>query len=134
MDKGDCFLYILGFSLSVNTWFNFVFVSFFRQDHLLNFGSGFSRGRDCCRPKSDRWFFFWFGPFHAGDFGWGAGAWLVSGKGEALWVELNLRVEACGSSYFDISYFLQCFYSVLVAKNHHWSRFLVDEYSFTYIF
>ena len=49
-------------------------------------------------------------------------------------VEHNLRVEAFGSSYFDISYFLQCFYSVLVAKNHHWSRFLVDEYSFTYIF
>ena len=63
------------------------------------------------------------------------GTGLVSEKTEALYAELNERVEAATSSYSATGEFLQYIYSVLVAKNHQKirSRCLV-EFSFTDIF
>ena len=43
---------------------------------------------------------------------------LVSEKAEALYAELNERVEAATSSYSGTGKFLQYIYSVLVAKVH----------------
>ena len=43
---------------------------------------------------------------------------LASEKAEALYGELNERVEAATSSYSATGKFLQYIYSVLVAKNH----------------
>ena len=47
---------------------------------------------------------------------------LVSEKTEALYAELNERVEAATSSYSATGEFLQYIYSVLVAKNHQKTR------------
>ena len=38
--------------------------------------------------------------------------------GETLYAELNQKVETTTSSYSETGVFLQCIYSVLVAKNH----------------
>ena len=51
----------------------------------------------------------------------------------------KVEVEAAAtstSSYFTTGNFLHCIYSGLVAKSHQkfWSRFLIHEFSFTYIF
>ena len=46
------------------------------------------------------------------------GTGLVSEKTEALYTELNERVEAATSSYSATVEFLHYIYSVLVAKNH----------------
>ena len=64
---------------------------------------------------------------------WGTG--LIRKKTEALFPELNERAEAATSSYSVIGDFLQYFYSMLVTKNYQnaRSRFLVHEFSFTYI-
>ena len=64
------------------------------------------------------------------------GTGLVSEKTEALYAELNERVEAATSSYSATGEFLQYIYSVLVAKNHQKirSRCLVHEFSFIDIF
>ena len=43
--------------------------------------------------------------------------WLISQKMEALYVELNKRVEVATSSYSPPGDFPQHIYSVLVAKN-----------------
>ena len=55
---------------TINIWFNFVFGSFFEQDHLsnlINFEvyakkwpkcARISKQKLMCSPKSDRWFFF----------------------------------------------------------------------------
>ena len=61
---------------------------------------------------------------------------VVCEKTEALYAELNERVEAATSSYSATGEFLQYIYSVLVAKNHQKirSRCLVHEFSFTDIF
>ena len=57
-------------------------------------------------------------------------------KTEDLDAELNERAEAATSSYSAADDFLQCIYSLLVAKNHQKirSRCLVHEFSFTDIF
>ena len=70
---------------TINIWLNFVFGSFFKQDHLLSlFISGVMRKDDLnvhvfqyknwCSPKYDRWFIFLTltvrGPFHRKDFTW----------------------------------------------------------------
>ena len=62
---------------------------------------------------------------------WGTG--LISGKTEALYVELNKRSEATIISYSAQGDFPRYIYSVLVAKNQKkiWSRCLVHEFSFT---
>ena len=58
------------------------------------------QNRNWCRPKSDSWFFFLTltvrEPFHRKDFKWKkyGGAGLISEKTEALYAELNERVEA----------------------------------------
>ena len=56
---------------------------------------------------------------------------LVSEKTEALYAELNERVEVATSSYSATGKFLQYICSVLVAKNHQKirSRCLVREFS-----
>ena len=61
---------------------------------------------------------------------------LISEKTEALYAKLNEGVEAATTSYFATADFLQCIYSVLVAKNHQniRSRCLVHEFAFTDIF
>ena len=61
------------------------------------------------------------------------GMGLISEKMEALYVELNERVEAATSSYSAPGDFSQYIYSVLVAKNQKKirSRCLVHEFSFT---
>ena len=46
------------------------------------------------------------------------GTTLISKKVEFSWAELKERVEAASSSYSTTGNFLQCIYSVLVAKNH----------------
>ena len=46
------------------------------------------------------------------------GLGLVPERTEALYAELNERVEAATSSYSATGEFLQYIYSVLVAKNH----------------
>ena len=62
---------------------------------------------------------------------WGTG--LISEKMEALYAELNKRVEAATGSYSATGEFLQYIYSVLVAKNHQkfQSRYSVHEFFFT---
>ena len=64
------------------------------------------------------------------------GTGLVSTKTEPLYAELNERVEAATSSYSATGKFLECIYSVFMAKNHQkiQSRCLVHEFSFTDIF
>ena len=64
------------------------------------------------------------------------GTALVSEKTEALYAELNERVEAVTSSYSTTTDFSQCIYSVLMAKNHQKirSKCLVHEFFFTDIF
>ena len=74
-----------------------------------------------------------------GNIHWGKRYWgteLVSEKTEALYAELNEKVEAATSSYSATGKFLRYIYSVLVAKNHHKirSRCLDQEFSFTDIF
>ena len=58
---------------------------------------------------------------------------LVSEKTEALFTELNLRVQAVTSSYSATGEFFQYIYSMLVDKNHQTirSRCLAHEFSFT---
>ena len=43
---------------------------------------------------------------------------LISGKKQALYVEVNKRAEAAISSHSATGNFLQYLYSVLVTKNH----------------
>ena len=61
------------------------------------------------------------------------GTELVSEKTEALFAELNERVEAATSTYSATGEFLQYIYSMLVDKNHQTirSRCLAHEFSFT---
>ena len=61
------------------------------------------------------------------------GTGLVSEKTEALFAELNERVEEAPSSYSATSEFLQYIYSMLIEKNHQTirSRCLAHEVSFT---
>ena len=61
------------------------------------------------------------------------GTELVSEKKEALFAELNERVEAATSTYSATGEFLQYNYSMLVDKNHQAirSRRLAHEFSFT---
>ena len=61
---------------------------------------------------------------------------LISEKMGALYAELSKRAEAATSSYFATDDFLQCIYSVLVAKNHQKirSKCLVHKFSITDIF
>ena len=61
------------------------------------------------------------------------GTGLVSEKTEALYAELNKRVEAANSSYSVTGEFLHCIYSMLVANNYQKirSRCLVHEFSVT---
>ena len=61
---------------------------------------------------------------------------LISKETEALHTELNEKTEAATSSYSATTEFLQYIYSTFVAKNHRKirSRFLVHEFSSTYIF
>ena len=67
LNNRDCFIDILGFIFfmaflaqkliyTINVWFNFVFGSFFEQDHLLNLFIFGVYGKRL--PKSDRSFFF----------------------------------------------------------------------------
>ena len=64
------------------------------------------------------------------------GTGLVPEKTEALYAELNERVETATSIHCATGEFLQYIYSMLVAKNHQkiQSRCLVHEFSFTDIF
>ena len=64
------------------------------------------------------------------------GTGLVSEKTEPLYAELNERLEAATSNYSATGEFLQCIYSVFVAKNHQKirSKCLDHEFSFTDIF
>ena len=61
---------------------------------------------------------------------------LVSEKTEALFAELNKRVEAATSCYSATGKFLRYIYSMLVDKNHQKirSRRLAHKFSFTGIF
>ena len=91
---------------TINIWFNFVFGSFFQQDHLLNlFISGVyaKRWPKCARIsiqklRTTHW---------AKKYG---GAGLVSEKTEALYAELNKTVEAATSSYFATGEFVRYIY------------------------
>ena len=77
-------------------------------------------------------------PFLTKKFKWKkyGGTGLVSEKREALYAELDERVEAGTSSYSATGEFVQYIYSALVAKNHQKirSRCLVHEFSFIDIF
>ena len=57
-------------------------------------------------------------------------------KADVLYAEINERAEAAPGSYSVTGYSLQYIYSVLVTKNHQkiQSRYLVHEFSLTYIF
>ena len=59
---------------------------------------------------------------------------LISEKMEALYSELNQKMEAATNSYSPTGNFLQYVYSVLVTKNHQkiWSSCLGHEFSFTF--
>ena len=61
---------------------------------------------------------------------------LISEKTEALYAELNERVQAATSSYSATYDVLQYIYSVHVTKNHQKirSKCLFYEFCFTYIF
>ena len=73
------------------------------------------QNRNWCSPKSDRWFFFLtltvWGPFHRKDLKWRKtwGTGLLSVKTEALFAELNKKVEAATSSYSATSDFYNIF-------------------------
>ena len=64
------------------------------------------------------------------------GTGLISEKTEALYKELNQRVETATSSYSITGDFLQYIYYVPVIKNHQniRSRCLVHEFFFADIF
>ena len=63
------------------------------------------------------------------------GTELVSEKTEALFAELNERVEAATSSYSATGEFLQYIYSILIDKKQTIrSMCLAHEFSFTDIF
>ena len=129
LNKRDYFSNILGFifygvshakpDLSSKYIFNFVFGSFFEQDHLLNLlilGVYAQRWPKVQVIENRNW-----GPFHKKEFKWKkmyGGTGLVSEKTEALYVEPNERVEATTSSYSTTGEFLRYIYSVSVAKNH----------------
>ena len=78
------------------------------------------------------------GAFFWKDFKWKkyGGTGLISKKTEALYAELNKRVQAATSSYSAAYDFLQYIYSVLVTKNYQKirSKCLFYEFCFTYIF
>ena len=59
---------------------------------------------------------------------------LISEKMEALYSELNQKMEAATNSYSPTGNFLQYVYSVLVTKNHQkiWSSCLGHEFPFTF--
>ena len=138
---------------TINIWLNFVFGSFFEQDHLLNlFISGVYAKRwpkyarisiqKLMQPKIWSMIFFLTltvrGPFHRKDYKWKSigGMGLISEKTEVLFAELNERAEAATGSYSITGDSLQHIYSVPVTKNHQniQSRCLVHELSFTDIF
>ena len=78
------------------------------------------------------------GPFHRKYFQrkkYG-GTWLISGKTEALYPELNERAKAATSSYSVTGDFLQYIFSVPVTKNPQniRSRCLANEFLLTDIF
>ena len=60
----------------------------------------------------------------------------ISEKMEALYAELNEKVEEATSSYSATSDFLQHIYSVLVVKDHQkiQSRYLFHRFSFADVF
>ena len=118
---------------TINIWFNFVFGSFFEQDHLLNlFILRFyaKRWPKCARILKQK--------LRAIQWGKKYGGYEVSfwKSRSFVYAELNETVEATTSSYSATGEFLRYIYSVLVAKNHQKirSRCLVHEFFFTDIF
>ena len=61
---------------------------------------------------------------------------LLSEKKEALYAELNKKLDAAISYSVTGGFFLPYIYSALVARNHQkiQSRCLINEFSFTNIF
>ena len=102
----------------INIWFNFVFSSFFEQDHLLNLFNLAVLRKDHLNEHV---------------FQNGVSFWK---NGSSVYAELNETAEAATSSYSTTGQFLWYTYSVLVAKNYQniWSKCLVDEFSFSDIF
>ena len=93
-------------------------------DAIQNLNVHVFQDRNWCNTKSNGWFFFLTlavrRPFHRNHFKlkeYGSTG-LLSGKTEALHVELSKGAEAATSSYSAEVDFLQYIYSVLVAKNH----------------
>ena len=136
---------------TINIWFNFVLAHFFEQDHLLNLfilGVYAKKWPKCARisiqkltlPKIWLMIFLWL--WLSEDLSIGrilcekksGGTGLISEKMQVLYAQINKRVDAATSSYSVTGNFLQCIYSVPVAKNHQniWSRCLVHEFSFRY--
>ena len=135
---------------TINIWFNFVFGSFFEQDHPLNlFISGVYAKRwpkwarisiqKLMYLQSDQWLVFLTltvrVPFHRKVFKWNK-IW-----GYGVNFQKNERVEAATGSYSVTGDSFQYIYSVPVTKNHRNIRprwifmFLkVHEFSLTDIF
>ena len=100
-------------------YIEFVFDSFFEQDHLSN--SFILRVYVQRWPKVHIFQNRNWGPFHRKEFNLKkkyGGTGLVSENTEALYVEPNKRVEAATSSSSATDKFLQYIYSVPVAKNY----------------
>ena len=109
--------------------FNFVFGSFFEQDHLLNLfilRVYAKRWPKCARISKQK-----LRTIHWGKKYWGTR--LVSEKnGSFVYAELNKTVEVATRSYSTTCKFLRYIYSALKAKNYQniRSRCLVHQFSF----
>ena len=112
--------------------FDFVFSSFFEQDHVSNlFVLEVLQKAHANKHvfQNRNWV-----PFTEGKkWVYGVSFWK---NGSFVYAELNKTVEAATSSYSATGEFSRYIYSVLVAKNHKdiWSKCLVDKFSFTHIF
>ena len=94
-----------------------MFGSFFEQGHILNsfiLGVYAQRWLNVHVFQNRNW-----EPLHRNELKWKkyGGAGLVSEETDALYAELNERVEAATSSYSATGEFLQYIYTVPVAKN-----------------
>ena len=157
LNKIDCFCLHSWFHLkliwTINIWLNFVFGSFFEQDHLLNLfilGVYVKGWPKCARISIQKlmqpniWsmnFFQTFTvrrPFRRKDFKWKkiGGTGLLSERTEVLYAELNEREEAATASYSVTGDSLQYIYSLTVTKDYRniQSRGLVHEFFFTNVF
>ena len=136
LNKRDCpFIFLVSFFMAflaqkliytINIWFNFVFGSFFEQDHLLNlitlrvYAKRWPERARISKQKLMQpkiWLMICFltltvrRPFCRKDFKWKKyeGTGFISAKKEGFYTELNERVEAVTRIYSETGNFYNIF-------------------------